>query len=103
MAVPRIYIEKLIESSPDIVVAVDRAGTIVFYNDGAYKTLGYTHDEVFAKHVTLLYPTLAEAKRVMTAMRAGQAGTAQMVKNYETTFRTKKKKDFPPQNPKSLE
>jgi PAS domain S-box-containing protein len=95
MAVPRIYFEKLIESSPDIVVSVDRAGTIVFYNDGAYKTLGYTHNEVYGKHVTLLYPTEAEARRVMTAMRAGQAGTPGMVKNFETTFRTKGGEDVP--------
>jgi len=32
---PSIYFEKLLESSPDIVVAVDRQGTITFYNDGA--------------------------------------------------------------------
>jgi PAS domain S-box-containing protein len=95
MLSPRIYFEKLIASSPDIVVAVDRRGTIVFYNDGAYKTLGYTHDEVFGKQVTLIYPSLAEAKRVMAAMRAGQAGTPGMVKNYETTFRTKTGEEVP--------
>ena len=89
MVAPRIYFEKLIESSLDIVVAVDRHGIIIFYNDGAHKTLGYTHEEVFGRQVTLLYPSLAEAKRVMAAMRAGQAGTPAMVKNYETTFRTK--------------
>ena len=35
MSLPRIYFEKLLENSPDIVVAVDRRGSIVFYNDGA--------------------------------------------------------------------
>jgi PAS domain S-box-containing protein len=89
MIAPRIYFEKLIESSPDIVVAVDRAGTIIFYNDGAHKTLGYTHEEVFGKHVELIYPSLAEAKRVMAAMRVGQTGAPGTAKNYETTFRTK--------------
>ena len=69
MVAPRIYFEKLIESSPDIVVAVDRQGTIVFYNDGAHKTLGYTQGEVIGKHVTLLYPSLSEAKRVMAHAR----------------------------------
>src|SRR2546422_8666230 len=42
---PSIYFEKLLESSPDIVVAVDRQGTITFYNDGARQTLGYTRSE----------------------------------------------------------
>jgi PAS domain S-box-containing protein len=95
MAAPRIYFEKLIESSPDIVVAVDHAGTIVFYNDGAHKTLGYTQAEVIGKHVALLYPSRAEAQRVMGAMRDGQAGTPAMVKNFETTFRTKSGEDIP--------
>ena len=41
---PSIYFERLLESSPDIVVAVDREGTIIFYNDGAQQTLGYAPD-----------------------------------------------------------
>jgi len=78
---PSIYFEKLLESSPDIVVAVDRQGTVTFYNDGARQTLGYTPDEVLGQHVTRLYPDLAEARKVMAAMRQG--------KNCETTFVTK--------------
>src|SRR5204863_7120960 len=78
---PSVYFEKLLESSPDIVVAVDRQGTITFYNDGARQTLGYTPDEVLGQHVTRLYPDLAEARKVMAAMRQG--------KNCETTFVTK--------------
>src|SRR5262245_42114609 len=75
---PSIYFEKLLESSPDIVVAVDRAGTIIFYNDGARQTLGYSPEEVLGQHVTRLYPDLAEARKVMTAMREGR--------NCETVF-----------------
>src|SRR5947208_3365203 len=78
---PSIYFEKLLESSPDIVVAVDRQGTITFYNDGARQPLGHTPDEVLGQHVTRLYPDLAEARKVMAAMRQG--------KNCETTFVTK--------------
>ena len=75
---PSIYFEKLLESSPDIVVAVDRQGTIIFYNDGARQTLGYAPAEVLGQHVTRLYPDLAEARKVMAALRAG--------KNAETVF-----------------
>src|SRR5436305_14799862 len=78
---PSAYFEMLLESSPDIVVAVDRQGTITFYNGGARRTLGYTPDEVLGQHVTRLYPDLAEARKVMAAMRQG--------KNCETTFVTK--------------
>jgi PAS domain S-box-containing protein len=78
---PSIYFEKLLESSPDIVVAVDRQGVIGFYNDGARQTLGYAPDEVLGQHVTRLYPDLAEARKVMAAMRQGNT--------CETVFVTK--------------
>jgi PAS domain S-box-containing protein len=87
---PTIYFEKLLESSPDIIVAVDRHGTITFYNDGARSTLGYSPDEVLGEHVTRLYPDLAEGRKVMSAMRDGRGtGTPGQVRNCETTFVTK--------------
>ena len=79
---PTIYFEKLVEHSPDIVVAVDRRGTITFYNDGAHQMLRYAADEVLGQHVTRLYPDLDEARKVMQAMRAGGG----KVKNFETVF-----------------
>ena len=33
------YLERLVESSPDIIVAVDQEGTIIYYNDGARQNL----------------------------------------------------------------
>ena len=83
---PPHYLELLIESSPDIVVAVDRSGTIVFYNDGAEKNLGYTVAEVLGKNVSMLYPSLAEARRVMRAMRSDDSGGPGKLKNFETIF-----------------
>ncbi len=80
------YLEQLIESSPDIVVAVDRAGTIIFYNDGAEKNLGYTAAEILGQNVTTLYPSLEEARRVMKAMRSDDWGGPGNVKNFETFF-----------------
>jgi PAS domain S-box-containing protein len=79
---PTIYFEKLVEHSPDIVVAVDRRGIITFSNDGARQMLRYAADEVLGQHVTRLYPDLDEARKVMQAMRDG-GGT---VKNFETVF-----------------
>ena len=75
---PAIYFEKLLESSPDIVVAVDSQGVISFYNDGARRTLGYAPEEVLGQHVTRLYPDLDEARKVMRELRQG--------KNCETVF-----------------
>jgi len=89
MPLPRIYFERLLESSSDIVVAVDRQGSVVFYNDGARQTLAYAPEEVRGKPVDMLYPSRDEAKRVMTAMRSDDHGGRGKVKNFETTFRAK--------------
>jgi PAS domain S-box-containing protein len=83
---PTAYFERLVESSPDIVVAVDRAGTIIFYNDGAEKNLGYLASETLGQSVVKLYPSLEEAHRVMLAMRSEEHGGPGKVKNFETTF-----------------
>jgi len=95
MALPRIYFEKLLESSPDIVVAVDREGSIVFYNDGARQTLGYTSEEVRGKPVTMIYATLDEARRVMRGMRGEEDADRGKVKNFETLFTTKSGEQIP--------
>jgi PAS domain S-box-containing protein len=76
---PSIYFEKLLESSPDIVIAVDGEGTITFYNDGARQTLGYTPEEVVGQHVTRVYPDLAEARKVMAAVRQGKPCETRLV------------------------
>ena len=76
------YFERLVESSPDIIVAVDRGGTVVFYNDGARTCLHYSTQEIIGQNVERLYPSLQEAQRVMHAMRAGGG----RVSSFETTF-----------------
>jgi PAS domain S-box-containing protein len=83
---PTAYFERLVESSPDIVIAVDRAGTVIFYNDGAEKNLGYTAAEILGQSVLRLYPSADEAHRVMAAMRSEEYGGPGKVKNFETTF-----------------
>jgi len=86
---PASYLERLVESSPDIVVAVDRAGTIIYYNDGAEKGLGYAAHEILGQHVERIYPSKAEAHRVMEAMRSEDFGGPGKVKNFETVFVTR--------------
>jgi len=82
-------LEQLVERSTDIVVATDRKGTVVFYNDGAKKSLGYTQAEVLGKTVLQVYPDLDEARRVMSAMRAPGDGGVGIVENFQTTFLSK--------------
>lgn len=79
-------LERLIEASPDIVVATDAGGTVAYYNDGARENLGYSRDEIIGQDVTRLYPDRDEAKRVKAAMRSRDGGEAGRVVNFPTTF-----------------
>ncbi len=91
---PSIYFERLLESSLDIVIAVDHRGQIIFYNDGASTTLGYTRDEVQGKRV-MLYPSIEEARRVLDAMRSDELGERGKVKNFETVLVAKSGEHIP--------
>jgi PAS domain S-box-containing protein len=76
---------QLIERSPDIIVATDRKGTVIYYNDGAAKSLGYSGAEIRGRPVAELYPSLDEARRVMKAMRDGGGS----VQNFQTRLLSK--------------
>jgi PAS domain S-box-containing protein len=89
------YFQKLVESSPDIIIAVNRAGTIIFYNDGARQNLGFTQEEMLGKYVLEIYPTSEEARKVMAAMRRGEGGEPGKVCNFETVFKTKRGERIP--------
>ena len=81
------YIQRLVDSSPDMIVAVDSDGTIVYYNDGARTNLHYSGQEMIGEKVLRIYPSIEEARRVMTAMREnGQGGR---IANFETVFKSK--------------
>jgi PAS domain S-box-containing protein len=88
-ALPPIYFERLLEDSPDIVVAVDRRGEVIFYNDGARTALGYTPDEVRGQHVQIFYPSIEHARAVMKAMRDPAIDGPGKVKNFQTVFVTR--------------
>ncbi|MGH7907601.1 MAG: PAS domain S-box protein, partial [Candidatus Binataceae bacterium] len=81
------YLERLVESSPDIVMAVDRDGVIIYYNDGARKSLQYSSAEMIGEKVTRIYPSHEEAHRVIMAMR--ESGDGGHISNFETVFRGK--------------
>jgi len=95
MALPGQYFQKLVESCPDIIISVDKQGTIIFYNDGARQNLGFSYEEVLGKNVLEIYPSLDEARRVMAAMRAADAAGKGRLHNFETVFKTKKGEKIP--------
>ncbi|HKY07955.1 MAG TPA: response regulator [Candidatus Binatia bacterium] len=95
MALPVQYFQKLVESCPDIIIAVDKHGTITFYNDGARQNLGFSYEEVLGKNVLEIYPSLEEARKVMAAMRTDGVDDKGRARNFETIFKTKKGEQIP--------
>jgi len=92
---PKVYFERLLESSPDIVVAVDRKGTIIFYNDGAKQLLGYSAKEMLGQHVSRVYPSADEARRVMQALRSDDNMVPGSIRNFECELMNKAGERFP--------
>ena len=95
MALTKERLEQLIARSTDIVVATDRKGIVVSYNDGASKILGYRPEEVLGHFVGRLYPDLDEAKRVMTAMRSAGHGGRGICETFRTSFLAKSGERIP--------
>ena len=95
MALTKERFEQLVTRSADIVVATDRKGTVIYYNDGAKRTLGYSADEVLGTFVARLYPSLDEAKRVMAAMRSQEYGGPGSIETFQTRFLSKKGEEIP--------
>ena len=95
MPLSKASLERLIEASPDIVVATDADGTVAYYNDGAQENLGYARQEIIGQFVACLYPSLDEARRVMTAMRGPENGGPGRVLNFPTRFLAKDGHEIP--------
>ncbi len=95
MGLSKEQLERLIARSTDIVIATDRTGNVVYYNDGASRILGYKPEEVLGDYVARLYPDLAEARRVMEAMRCAEHGGVGVVDTFQTTFLSKEGEQIP--------
>jgi len=87
------YLKRLMESSRDIIVAVDREGTIIYYNDGARQVLRYTSQEMIGQKVTRIYLSLEEARKVMKALRDSPDGGR--ISSFETILRDKDNQEIP--------
>jgi PAS domain S-box-containing protein len=95
MLLSRERLQLLTDHSTDIVVGTDRDGTVIYYNDGAKRTMGYSEDQVLGAHVARFYPSLQEAKRVMAAIRGPGHGGPGIVQSFRTTFLARDGKEVP--------
>lgn len=57
------FLENIIKSSGDAIIATDLQGSITFWSQGAEKMFGYTAEEVLGKSIYDLYPEEYREKR----------------------------------------
>jgi PAS domain S-box-containing protein len=79
------YLTRLIESSPDAIIATDKLGNVVLFNEGAETLLGYRASEVVGHPTTQLYDNEDRSRELVLEMRK-RGGTAS---GFESVLRTK--------------
>jgi len=79
------YLTRLIESSTDAIIATDKEGKVVLFNEGAETLLGYRSNDVIGRHATELYGDVERAREVAREMRK-RGGT---VAGFESVLRAK--------------
>jgi PAS domain S-box-containing protein len=86
---------KLIQTSNDGIIANDRDGNIIIFNEGAERVLGYGSDEVIGKiKVTQLYPP-GVAQEVRAKIDGPEYGGPGRLIHYETMGRSKTGEQIP--------
>jgi PAS domain S-box-containing protein len=85
----------LIQTSMDGIIANDRQGNIIIFNEGAQNIYGYTPEEALAgMSVTRLYPE-GEARRIKKLTYGSEYGGPGRLINYEVEVLTKKGESVP--------
>ncbi|NOQ96329.1 MAG: PAS domain S-box protein, partial [Desulfobacterales bacterium] len=76
------FLDKIIKSSPNAIMATDMKGNIIIWNRGAEETLGYKAEEVIDKmNISKIYPE-GTAKEVMRMMRSPEYGGVGKCRSY---------------------
>jgi PAS domain S-box-containing protein len=76
------FLNKVIQSSPDAIIATDLKGDIIVWNRAAEEILGYKSEEVIGKmNISTIYPE-GMAKEVMRMMRSPEYGGVGKCRSY---------------------
>jgi PAS domain S-box-containing protein len=67
------FLEKLIDSAVDAIIAADMDGNIILFNPGAERIYGYRAEEMVGQHVEKLYPE-GVARQIMRMLRSPSYG-----------------------------
>jgi len=80
----------LIQTSMDGIIANDRKGNLIIFNEGAERIHGYTREEALTRiHVTQLYPD-GVARNIKKMIYGPEFGGPGRLINYETEILTKR-------------
>jgi PAS domain S-box-containing protein len=76
------FLDKVVKSSPDAIIATDMKGNIILWNRSAEEILGYAAEEVIGRmNIQQVYPP-GMANQVMKMMRASEYGGAGRLRSY---------------------
>jgi two-component system NtrC family sensor kinase len=80
------FMNKIIQSSPNPIMAADLRGNIIIWNRAAENTLGYPAEEVIGKmNITRIYPE-GVARKIMKMIRGKEAGGQGILRAYPLLY-----------------
>ncbi len=80
------FMNKIIQSSPNPIMAADLKGNIIIWNRAAEKTLGYPAHEVIGKmNITRIYPE-GVARKIMKRIRGTEDGGVGLLRSYPLLY-----------------
>jgi len=80
------FLNKIIRSSPDAIMATDIKGNIIVWNRAAEETLGYKEEDVIGKmNIEKIYPE-GMAKKVMQMMRTSEYGRKGRLRSFPIVY-----------------
>jgi PAS domain S-box-containing protein len=81
------FMDKIIQCSPNAIMAADLKGNVIIWNNGAENILGYKSDDVIGKmKITEIYPD-GLAYKVMKMLRSDDFGGKGVLSSYPLLFR----------------
>ncbi len=80
------FLNKIIQSSPNAIIATDLKGNIIIWNRSAEETLGYKAEDVIGKmNIEKIYPE-GTARKVMQMMRSPNYGGVGKLRSYPMVY-----------------
>jgi len=80
------FMNQIIRSSPNSIMATDLAGNIMIWNRAAEETLGYSANEVIGKmNIRKIYPE-GMARKVMQMLRSKEYGPENRLRSYPMVY-----------------